>query len=207
MRSSDIGRYLDGLNEYFERDPLDWFTNYEFVLKGMSASYHVQNLPDDRKIMNRAIHTDLCWPTATIEPWGKLAKRKERKVKSLVSQMLLDGPDLWRRLIHCLRPEAIIMSFGKEYVEREVGPLDEWDEHRVIGQRGRERIVYSHFRTIRKGRRFLVFFGRAKQTPFGGISERDCKRIGTRFWRILCAREAILNRGRETELHRYLDKG
>src|SRR5574344_529650 len=85
------------LNPYFESEPLrKWFSCYEPILNGLSASYY-------SSYNYTALHTDICSPLATNPTWSKLSKETQ-------SALYEDGFEIWKELIEELQPDIMFVS-------------------------------------------------------------------------------------------------
>lgn len=125
-------KYLKGLQEYFEKDPATtYFSAFEPILNGMETSYYGPGKLDQESYDNRALHTDLCSQLTTNPNWGGL-KNDVKKSLATVSS------GLWIKLVKRLKPDLILVSFGKSYLKwinlelcdgtKRVSDLRTWDK-------------------------------------------------------------------------------
>jgi hypothetical protein len=168
--ADDQARYLKALGGYFgprpEHDPYDkWFRAYDDVLRGLGASYYAG-------LLSTAVHTDICSPVATMPPWSRLDRRTR-------TTLLRSGPALWHELVRFLRPDLLLASIGRNYLDlirfQRVGP---WRELCRI-ERGNPYLVRGRQLTLGDQNKAWLVTGRAAQTPFGTVSRPDKRLIGS----------------------------
>lgn len=166
--------YVAGLNDYFRTAPYwQWFNTYKTLLEGLGATY------TGAAGASTAIHTDLLSPVATSPTWSKLPK-------TVTSDLANPGLALWHDLVRAMRPDVILLSVAKEHLERITLPAIDagWGELHAIKQpKGVYRVLARRFDA--DGHPTLIVWGRAAQTPFGGISYPARHKLGARI------REAI----------------
>lgn len=99
------------LNTYFVNEPYErWFgkihvskSGFLPVLNGLDSCYY------NNSKNNIALHTDLCSPLATSPTWSKLKKEQKTLLRN-------HGYNLWKELVFELKPDLILTSFKKEYL-------------------------------------------------------------------------------------------
>lgn len=157
---------IGALNEYFEKNPYNWFQSFEHILEGLDASYYANaNRP------NRVLHTDFCTPWATDPTWSKLTKSEK---KSLMDS----GFQEWIELVKELAPHIIIFSIPQEYVDmlrinNSITELTRFDEDKR-GNKRKKPVI------IRKGKygNAIAIFGRTWNLPFGALGAEQKKELG-----------------------------
>jgi len=100
------------LNNYFNIKPyIKWFgkkgvakSGFLPVLNGLETCYYKNSKN------NTALHTDLCSPIATNPTWSRLTKHQQFSLRS-------KGIELWKELVIELKPDLILTSFKKEYLD------------------------------------------------------------------------------------------
>lgn len=160
--------YLRALNEYFQSPPnhpyAPWFNSFEPLLKGLDCSYYGQ-------AQNTALHTDLCSPLATDPTWSKL-KRDARDT------LVDSGTMLWHRLTKRLSPDLIVASIARGHLDRIAFPwVDDWSVVYTV-ERANPYHVQVRRLGVTEGKDTSLVFGRAANTPFGTISNKDKQKIG-----------------------------
>ena len=101
------------LNNYFKINPYkNWFgikniskKGFLPVLNGLDTCYY-----EDSK-QNNALHTDICSPLATNPTWAGLSKRQKELLQT-------EGFKLWKDLILEIKPDLILISVKKEYLNK-----------------------------------------------------------------------------------------
>ena len=165
-RSDD---YLAALDTYFKTDPYSsWFSSYEWLLQGLDSSYYPG-------AMSTALHTDLCSPVATDPTWTRL----DRNVRGTLTA---DGLVLWHELVTLLRPDVILVSIARAYLDKiEFAASDPFEISR-LDEEGRRRPFVTEGRWLDiDGHRSLMVFGQAAQRPFGLVSNMAKLGIGGRI--------------------------
>lgn len=98
--------YLLSLHGYFQERPYKrWFAGCEALLNGFGCSFYTGS-------SNTGLHTDLCSPLATSPPWTGLKPEQQDDLANL-------GVPLWHGLVQHLRPQVILMSFGRTPLKAE----------------------------------------------------------------------------------------
>jgi hypothetical protein len=107
------------LDSYFDANPyMDWFDNFESVLKGANASYF------KNEKTHTALHLDLCSPIATKPTWSKLGSqnKKEPKTSSIrkqeiyeKSKLTVEGQSLFNYTLKMLAPDIVIFGIGRDH--------------------------------------------------------------------------------------------
>jgi len=99
--------YLNILNQYFNKTSYpykEWFKSLDYLLQCIDCSYY-SNLNE-----NFSLHTDLITPLATKPTWSKFKKSK------LSKEIKYEGIKIWHKLIKILKPDIVLMSFSKKYL-------------------------------------------------------------------------------------------
>ena len=164
------------LSDYFDINPYTkWFgkkedasTGLKAVLNGMEYCFYKRNG------YRTALHTDFCSPLATNPTWSGL----ENSEKDLLFN---EGYRLWSNLIKELRPDLIIMSLKKSYLNlldaEYIGTIE-----KKIAKNG---IVYSveHFKITIDDFQTDLVWGSSQITPFMPFSNKEeiGKKIGNLF--------------------------
>ena len=151
------------LNNYFKKNPYKkWFGTPNVskggflpLLNGLRTCYY------EGSQENTAIHTDICSPLATTPTWSGLALEQKEILSS-------EGFELWKKLILEIKPDLIVMSLKKSYLE--LLPLD--FIKRIITKKGKSKpnrkqpeYVIDHFRLNLDGFETNVIWGSAQNTP------------------------------------------
>ena len=163
-------RYLECLSRYYDEEPYTrWFASYEPLLNGLDASYY-------RGKLHRVLHTDLCSPIATNPTWSRLEEGEK-------SQLIEGGRKLWKNLIECLDPHLVIASVARWHIE-DVLPPDR--KMQVVFTIPRENPYSFESCLLGAQRSARLIFGKAANTPFGTVSNRDKLRFGTYLKKQYC---------------------
>lgn len=165
------GRYQDALSGYFQTAPLEWFSCFREVLRGLSSSY-------GKEAQNRALHTDICSVVPTSPTWSGLPREAQRDLASR-------GLPLWEDLMAELRPHVIVASVRYAWLERiSFLPMSDWEPVHVV-QRQQPYLVEGRRLQLPDGTTTLLVRGRAANTPFGTVKNIDRYSIGTSTRRFL----------------------
>ncbi len=158
--------YLGALNAYFRSNPYGrWFGAFEPLLNGMDASFY-----DGRP--HTVVHTDLCSPLATNPTWSGLGAGRER--------LRADGLALWLRLVRHLAPDVILVSVARHHLATLDFPvLGPWRTVHTV-ERDTPYLIEAMEIDVTAGKRALVIFGKAAQTPFATIKNVDKVEVGRR---------------------------
>ena len=158
--------FLRALADYFRVQPYNgWFKPaFEELLCGMRASYY-----DGAE--STALHTDICSPLATNPTWSRL--KAERRL------LATDGIELWHRLVERLAPDVILISVAREHLDkirfRRVGG---WRTLYTVERENPFGVEAIDLEVV-PGKRTLLVFGKAANLPFGTVSGRDKRTIGS----------------------------
>jgi hypothetical protein len=161
--------YLRTLDSYFVTKPYDnWFASFEWLLRGMGASYYGGP--------SVALHTDMCSPVATNPTWSRL---------NGMHVGLGDGFALWRDLVEQLAPDVVLASVAQRHLLRLTPErADTWP---TVFTLERSNPYYVRATKVSIGRHDVpVVFGRAAEKPFGTVGHRDKEVIGTAIRRVIC---------------------
>ena len=165
-------RYLEAMSAYFRTDPYrGWFNSFEHLLSGMDASYYEGRT-------STALHTDICSPVATNPTWSQLDKADR-------DALAYDGHPLWRMLLEELRPQIVVLSIARKYLQDiEFDAMTDWEIIHCVrrkadgGLRRRPYNVEARWYNV-GGERSLFAFGTAAQTPFGSLSNGHKQKVGS----------------------------
>jgi hypothetical protein len=111
------------------------------------------------------LHTDLCSPIATNPTWSKLTKNERNRLQ-------IKGFVLWKKLIMELKPNLIILSVKKAYIEsiysspifnfKKVDyPIDP-----VYSKNNTYKYEIIHYQGYIEGDKINLLWGSAQNTPF-----------------------------------------
>lgn len=154
------------LDNYFETTPYEWFLSFEHILKGLDASYYAKsNRP------NRVIHTDFCTCWATDPTWSRLSK-------DVKTELMIKGVKEWQDLVTYLKPDIILFSIPKEYVNI----LGTDVENTIFTQFDKTKNDKTRKRPveIRKGcyNGAISILGRTWNLPFGALGAEQKVELG-----------------------------
>lgn len=175
------GYFPNAWNNYFNYNPLDWFANFERVLRGFGASYGGTKLKikEDENSGNnyplRAIHTDFCTPWATIPTWQDLSPLDQR---ALITNYTNSPFSEWISLVNKLKPDIIIACIPQKYRKALMGSKPLTDIIHIVhtktgARRNRPVIIRAD---VYQGA--LIVFGQTQNVPFGNVSTLQKNRIG-----------------------------
>ncbi len=105
IEKEDVPTYLNAINNYFNYNSSEWYENFEPILNGMNASYY----PNQQSTV---LHTFMCSPLTTIEPWSKYEKTIS---PMFVHEVAHTGLSVWMRLLDILAPDVVLTSLGDNY--------------------------------------------------------------------------------------------
>jgi len=150
---------------YFKNNPYNkWFgqdnAGFKPLLNGMGYCYYPNS-----KNLKAVLHTDLCSPIATNPTWSKLTKNEKNRLQ-------IKGFVLWKKLIMELKPNLIILSVKKAYIEsiysspifnfKKVDyPIDP-----VYSKNNRFRYEIIHYQGSIDTFKTNLLWGSAQNTPF-----------------------------------------
>ena len=150
---------------YFKNNPYNkWFgqdnAGFKPLLNGMGYCYYPNS-----KNLKAVLHTDLCSPIATNPTWSKLTKNEKNRLQ-------IKGFVLWKKLIIELKPNLIILSVKKAYIEsiysspifnfKKVDyPIDP-----VYSKNNRFRYEIIHYQGSIDTFKTNLLWGSAQNTPF-----------------------------------------
>ena len=177
----DLSAYLDSLNGYFDRNCSDWFDHYEPVLNGMDASYY-------SNYSNTVLHTYLCSPLTTMEPWSKYEKSLS---PLLFHDVIFNGLKMWLDLLDILAPDIVVTSLGDNYrgwlfPEQNLN----WKKFHTFEktsnghERGRHYKVHCVIAKLSSGKKCLLVFGDRSVIPFM-ISKKQKIMLGEKIYIIV----------------------
>lgn len=174
--SNNILNLETSLSDYFDINPYTkWFgkkedasTGLKAVLNGMDYCFYKRNG------YRTALHTDFCSPIATNPTWSDLENSKK-------DLLFKEGYRLWSNLIKELRPDLIIMSLKKAYLNL----LDAEYLGTIEKKVAKNGIVYSveHFKITIDDFQTNLIWGSSQITPFMPFSNKEeiGRKIGNLF--------------------------
>lgn len=158
------------LSNYFKVSPYTrWFgkkrgSNSGFlpVLEGMGFSYYEV----DNK--QTALHTDLCSPIATNPTWSGLKHYQQ-------DLLLKEGFQIWKKLIGEIKPNIIVMSTSKKYLEWLNPTFVECLKYKESSaDQGRTPVEYTvdYYEVEIDGFKTNLVWGSSQNTPFMPFSDK-----------------------------------
>ena len=152
------------LNNYFKHNPYTkWFkTGYEPLLNGLGGSF----FPDND--FDKVLHTDICSPLSTNPTWSKLNFNEQESLRR-------DGFELWKSLIHELKPHLIILSTRRGYLQL-LSPKYIKTIHTInTTKEGKPRRPFNLdlFEVNINGFQTYLVYGEPKNIPFGSVTTED----------------------------------
>jgi hypothetical protein len=158
------------LSNYFKEKPYrEWFGNesgsnsgFLPVLDGMGFSYY------DLEDKETAIHTDLCSPIATNPTWSYLNKNQQ-------DLLLEEGFHIWKKLIGEIKPNIIVMSTRKKYLEQ-LNPTFikrlEYKESNASEGRTATKYTVEYYEVEIDGFKTNLVWGSSQNEPFMPFSNK-----------------------------------
>lgn len=158
------------LSNYFKEKPYrEWFgkesgSNSGFlpVLDGMGFSYY------DVEDKETAIHTDLCSPIATNPTWSYLNKDQQ-------DLLLEEGFHIWKKLIGEIKPNIIVMSTSKKYLDQ-LNPTFikrlEYKESNTSEGRAATKYTVEYYEVEIDGFKTNLVWGSSQNKPFMPFSNK-----------------------------------
>ncbi len=174
--------YLDALCAYFQaysQPYRRWFNSYEPFLNAVGASYYGSE-------PSTALHTDICSPVATDPTWGPLHETDKCNLGQ-------DGVPLWHDLLNVLKPQLVVVSVAKEYLERiKFRPLSNWENVHIFdrkkdGSRRQTPVKVQGRRYEVSAEPSLFVFVTASQTPMGLLDDGQKREAGTKVRDLMCS--------------------
>jgi len=168
---NDIRLFLDSLNDYYKDEPYSrWFGCFEPMLNGLNSSYY------DNEYPSRVLHTDICSPLATDITWSKLDERQRARLSH-------SGNKMWHSLVEILAPDFILISVARRHLNKIRFKRTKWRElicitHDKYGNLRNNPYKVSISTYSIDGKKGILVFGRAANTPFGLISNDQKREIG-----------------------------
>lgn len=166
----DVRLLLDSLNEYYKNEPYRWFGCYEPLLNGLDSSYYENEYP------NRVLHTDICSPLATDITWSRLDDIPQKR-------LAYDGIRIWHKLVEILTPDVILISVARRHLDKIRFKRTRLRKSIRITQdkNGEPRnnpYIVSTLNYTLNGKRGILVFGKAANTPFGLVSNNQKRELG-----------------------------
>ncbi|MCY4161112.1 MAG: hypothetical protein OXE77_04515 [Flavobacteriaceae bacterium] len=161
---------VKSLNNYFKWKPYDsWFKgSFERFLNGLECSYYPNHSYD------KVLHTDIGSPLATNPTWSNLSQDQ----KSLLTK---DGFEFWKRLMVEIKPDLIVLSVAKFYLDQlnlfskeiihSVYHTKEANLRKKPYNLEKYRVQIDNFETN-------LVFGKAANKPLGLISHSEKIKMG-----------------------------
>ena len=99
-------------SNYFENKPSPYLGPYDWFKKGFKPVLNsIGYCFYQNKLEHKAVlHTDFCSPIATSKKWSKLGKNTKEELTKY-------GFVIWKKLIKELKPNLILISLAKEYLQ------------------------------------------------------------------------------------------
>ena len=166
---NSIGSLETSLCNYFKHQPYrKWFnTGYEPLLNGMNCTFYNKNSK------KKVLHTDICSPLSTNPTWSKLSIDQQDELRK-------NGFNLWKRLVLEIKPNLIILSTRKSYLES-LNPKFKQTLHTINKTKdGKPRRPFNleHYETNILGLDVTLVYGVPKNLPFGSVSTEDKIKMG-----------------------------
>ena len=168
----DESSYLSALLSYFQFSPYkSWFEFYERAMLGMEASFYGGT-------QNVALHTDIGSVIPTDPTWSALDASIRRR-------LIREGVPLWHRLIERLRPDVLLQSTARRWLELiEFTSLTGWERIHTFeltkdgGERKRPIGLDVCWFSLSTGKSFLIAHVPASQKPLAGLSHDQKRHAG-----------------------------
>ena len=181
ISEEDVLTYLKSLNSYFNSNNAEWFDHFEPLLNGLNASYYSDHA-------STVLHTYMCSPLTTLEPWSKYEKTTS---PLLFHDVVYQGLKIWLDLLDTLAPDIVLTSLGDNYrgwlfPEQNL----EWVKFHVFKEtadgreRGRPFNVQCVVAKLGSDKRCLLVFGDRSVIPFM-ISKKQKIMLGEKIYIIL----------------------
>ena len=156
-----LEKLTETLNDYFRRNPYNWFRDFEKVLGTLKASYC------EKRSENVAVHIDIYSAVATDPTWSKLSESQKMEIRRT---------DLFEKLLGILNPDVILFSanqtvFGEVFSQFRY----EKGEENIGGKRG------FFIRKYRNGDKIIYSGRNLRGQPFGGISDFEVQKAMERL--------------------------
>jgi len=171
MTHYEIQLFLNSLNDNYKDEPYSrWFGCFEPMLNGLNSSYY------DNEYPSRVLHTDICSPLATDITWSKLDERQRARLSH-------SGNKMWHSLVEILAPDFILISVARRHLNKIRFKRTKWRElmyitHDKYGNLRNNPYKVSISTYSIDGKKGILVFGRAANTPFGLISNDQKREIG-----------------------------
>ena len=170
-------RYLDAMSAYFETEPYRrWFSAFEPLLNGLGSSYY-KNSEEGSSASSRALHTDICSPVATDPTWSGLDEATQKSLQK-------KGIPLWHRLLERLKPQIVVLSVAKRYLENiQFEPLTDWYAvHTFTKKSNGDTRSWPYTFLVRwydiGGKKSMFVFGEARRTPLETLANCQKQEAG-----------------------------
>ena len=172
--SGDEFSLEETLKNYFKELPYrKWFNSLEPFLNGLESSFY----PNEK---NKVVHTDICSPLPTDPTWNNLDK-------SIQMNLFRVGFEFWKRLISELKPDVIVLSTRRSYLEK-LKPKNRKIVHSInLKKDGSPRRPFhlELFDINVSGFQTKLVYGEPKNTPFGSVTNEDRGLLGRKVLDLL----------------------
>ncbi len=156
---------------YFKINPYNkWFgqenSGFKPLLNGLGYCYYPNS-----KNLKAVLHTDICSPAATNPTWSDLSENEKNKLQ-------VRGFELWKKLILELKPNLIILSVKKAYLEsKSLSPVFGFKKINclidpVYSKNNRFRYEIIHYQGNIDSFKTNLLWGSAQNTPFQPFSDK-----------------------------------
>ena len=166
---NNIGSLEISLSNYFKNDPYrKWFsTGYEPILNGMNCTFY------NKKSKEKVLHTDICSPLSTNPTWSKLSITQQNELRK-------NGFNLWKRLVFEIKPNLIILSTRKSYLDSLNPRLKQvlYTVYKTKDGKPRRPFNLEHHQINILGLDIDLVYGEPKNLPFGSVSTEDKIKMG-----------------------------
>ncbi|MBO7521841.1 MAG: hypothetical protein J6T16_06345 [Opitutales bacterium] len=154
----DFEKYINSLNEYFVKNPYEWFNSFNCLLKIFNTSYGCKG--DDTE--NIAIHIDAISPFATNVGISKLSAEGKRGISADYEI---------REFISLLEPDIVLASINKDALKTAFGD-NAFESQALYRSSKNKNTPDSKLPYIRlyKSDKFFIINGRCRNKPFGGMN-------------------------------------
>jgi len=157
------------LCDYFKNEPYKkWFsTGYEPLLNGLNCSFYPNNNFD------KVLHTDIGSPLSTNPTWSKLKSDEQELLR-------LNGFKLWKKLVKEIKPNLIILSTRKRYLELLEPTFVETLHVIEKTKEGNPRKPFKLdlYNVTIDGFKTSIVYGEPKNLPFGSVTTEDKTYMG-----------------------------
>lgn len=154
----EIHVFKQSLNDYFRKDPYEWFKKNNKFLNFLDCSYGCTDWDDGKIFKNTGIHIDIYSAIATTPTWGKLSNTQKEVLKNL---------HLSRKLLDALDPDIILSSVNRDAINEMFADWELIAEYKFKGK--------NYIRVYKRNKQILINGTNCRGIPFGGIKEEEAK--------------------------------